>query len=140
MSSPEERIAELGLTLPSDTPPLAAYVPAVRTGNLVFTSGQLPRLDGELSHGRQLALVEGFLLSEELVCLLDRGGADRTPSGEHLSDDETRPLIVRVRPLGEQRPRVNQYGRLRLYGFCLLGHRPSHLRPTDRQFDHCSAW
>ena len=50
MSSPEERIAELGLTLPSDTPPLAAYVPAVRSGNLVFTSGQLPRIDGELTH------------------------------------------------------------------------------------------
>ena len=48
MSTPEERITELGLTLPSDTPPLAAYVPAVRTGNLVFTAGQLPRRDGEL--------------------------------------------------------------------------------------------
>ena len=50
MSSPDERLAELGLTLPSDTPPLAAYVPAVRTGNLVYTSGQLPRIDGELTH------------------------------------------------------------------------------------------
>ena len=50
MSSPEERLAELGLTLPVDTPPLAAYVPAVRSGNLVFTSGQLPRVDGELTH------------------------------------------------------------------------------------------
>ena len=50
MSGPEERLAELGLTLPTDTPPLAAYVPAVRTGNLVFTSGQLPRVDGELTH------------------------------------------------------------------------------------------
>jgi enamine deaminase RidA (YjgF/YER057c/UK114 family) len=48
VSTPEERIAELGLTLPSDTPPLAAYVPTVRTGNLVFTAGQLPRRDGEL--------------------------------------------------------------------------------------------
>ena len=48
MSAPEQRLAELGLTLPSDSPPLAAYVPAVRSGNLVFTSGQLPRLDGEL--------------------------------------------------------------------------------------------
>ena len=48
MSTPEERIAELGLTLPSDSPPLAAYVPAVRTGDLVFTAGQLPRRDGEL--------------------------------------------------------------------------------------------
>jgi enamine deaminase RidA (YjgF/YER057c/UK114 family) len=50
VSTPDERLAELGLTLPSDTPPLAAYVPAVRTGNLVYTSGQLPRLDGELTH------------------------------------------------------------------------------------------
>ena len=50
MSTAEERLAELGLTLPTDTPPLAAYVPAVRTGNLVFTSGQLPRIDGELTH------------------------------------------------------------------------------------------
>ena len=50
MSTAEERLAELGLTLPTDTPPLAAYVPAVRTGNLVFTSGQLPRVDGELTH------------------------------------------------------------------------------------------
>jgi enamine deaminase RidA (YjgF/YER057c/UK114 family) len=50
VSTPDERLAELGLTLPSDTAPLAAYVPAVRTGNLVFTSGQLPRVDGELTH------------------------------------------------------------------------------------------
>ena len=48
MSTPEERIAELGLTLPSDSPPLAAYVPAVRSGDLVFTAGQLPRREGEL--------------------------------------------------------------------------------------------
>ena len=48
MSTPEQRIAELGLTLPSDVAPLAAYVPAVRTGDLVFTAGQLPRRDGEL--------------------------------------------------------------------------------------------
>jgi enamine deaminase RidA (YjgF/YER057c/UK114 family) len=50
VSTPDERLAELGLTLPSDTAPLAAYVPAVRTGNLVYTSGQLPRIDGELTH------------------------------------------------------------------------------------------
>jgi enamine deaminase RidA (YjgF/YER057c/UK114 family) len=50
VSTAEERLAELGHTLPTDTPPLAAYVPAVRAGNLVFTSGQLPRVDGELTH------------------------------------------------------------------------------------------
>ena len=39
---PEDKIAELGLTLPTPTPPVAAYVPAVRSGNLVFISGQGP--------------------------------------------------------------------------------------------------
>ena len=48
MSAPEDRLAELGLALPADTAPLAVYVPAVRSGNLVFTSGQLPRIDGSI--------------------------------------------------------------------------------------------
>ncbi|MCV7422356.1 RidA family protein [Mycobacterium yunnanensis] len=43
-----ERLTELGLELPAVVAPLAAYVPAVRTGNLVYTSGQLPMVDGEL--------------------------------------------------------------------------------------------
>jgi enamine deaminase RidA (YjgF/YER057c/UK114 family) len=42
------RLAELGITLPNVAPPVAAYVPAVRSGNLVFTSGQLPTVAGEL--------------------------------------------------------------------------------------------
>ena len=48
MSSPLERLAELGLTLPPVAAPVAAYVPAVRTGDLVWTSGQLPFVDGAL--------------------------------------------------------------------------------------------
>jgi enamine deaminase RidA (YjgF/YER057c/UK114 family) len=43
-----ERLAELGLTLPPVAPPMAAYVPAVRTGAYVYTSGQLPLVDGKL--------------------------------------------------------------------------------------------
>jgi enamine deaminase RidA (YjgF/YER057c/UK114 family) len=42
------RLAELGITLPDVVPPVAAYVPAVRTGSLVYTSGQLPMVDGAL--------------------------------------------------------------------------------------------
>ena len=45
---PEERLAELGLTVPDVAKPVAAYVPAVRTGNYIYTSGQLPMRDGEL--------------------------------------------------------------------------------------------
>jgi enamine deaminase RidA (YjgF/YER057c/UK114 family) len=46
--TPSARLAALGLTLPAVVPPAAAYVPAVRTGNLVYTAGQLPMVDGKL--------------------------------------------------------------------------------------------
>ena len=48
MSTPEERIIGLGFVLPEVVVPLASYVPAVRTGAYVFTSGQLPMVDGQL--------------------------------------------------------------------------------------------
>jgi len=44
----QSKLAELGLTLPVAAAPVAAYVPAVRTGNLVFTAGQLPLADGKI--------------------------------------------------------------------------------------------
>jgi enamine deaminase RidA (YjgF/YER057c/UK114 family) len=47
--SASARLAELGLTLPTVAAPVAAYVPTVRTGNLVWTSGQLPFVDGALA-------------------------------------------------------------------------------------------
>lgn len=46
--SPEDRLAEIGLTLPEVAAPVAAYVPAVRTGSYVYTSGQLPLREGDL--------------------------------------------------------------------------------------------
>ena len=46
--SASARLAELGIELPKVPAPVAAYVPAVRTGDLVFTSGQLPTVAGEL--------------------------------------------------------------------------------------------
>lgn len=46
--SPEDRLAELGLTLPGVAAPVAAYVPALRTGNYIYTAGQLPFVDGKL--------------------------------------------------------------------------------------------
>lgn len=48
MTTPEERLAELGLAVPEVAKPVAVYVPAVRSGNQVFTSGQLPIRAGEL--------------------------------------------------------------------------------------------
>jgi enamine deaminase RidA (YjgF/YER057c/UK114 family) len=46
--SPEERLAELGITLPEAPPPAAAYVPFVRSGSLVFTAGQIAIREGTL--------------------------------------------------------------------------------------------
>jgi enamine deaminase RidA (YjgF/YER057c/UK114 family) len=48
VTDPFARLAELGLELPPVTAPLAAYVPAVRSGNHVYVSGQLPLADGRL--------------------------------------------------------------------------------------------
>jgi enamine deaminase RidA (YjgF/YER057c/UK114 family) len=49
MSTPEERLSALGLALPPVPAPVAAYIPAVRSGAHVFTSGQLPMVDGALA-------------------------------------------------------------------------------------------
>jgi enamine deaminase RidA (YjgF/YER057c/UK114 family) len=45
----EARLAELGITLPTPMAPIANYVPAVVTGNLVFVSGQVPAVDGKIA-------------------------------------------------------------------------------------------
>jgi len=48
MSDVRAKLAELGLSLPVASKPIAAYVPAVRTGNFVITAGQLPLVDGAM--------------------------------------------------------------------------------------------
>ena len=47
-STPEQRLAELGLSVPEVAKPVASYIPAVRSGDHVYTSGQLPMSQGEL--------------------------------------------------------------------------------------------
>jgi enamine deaminase RidA (YjgF/YER057c/UK114 family) len=59
-SAVEQRLAELGLKLPEVAAPVAAYVPAVVSGNHVYTSGQLPFIDGKLqATGKVSAGTEG---------------------------------------------------------------------------------
>ena len=48
MATPEDKIREMGLEIPPSPKPAGAYVPAVRSGNLLFTAGQLPMADGKL--------------------------------------------------------------------------------------------
>jgi enamine deaminase RidA (YjgF/YER057c/UK114 family) len=68
MASPEQRLEELGIRLPDPATPLAAYVPTVRTGNLVYVSGQVPMVDGKPLHlgrlGADLALEQGVEAAE----------------------------------------------------------------------------
>jgi enamine deaminase RidA (YjgF/YER057c/UK114 family) len=67
------RLAELGLTLPQVVPPLAAYVPAVQSGNYVYVSGQLPLVDGKLPHvgklGAEVTVEQGAELAR--TCALN---------------------------------------------------------------------
>ncbi|HEY9390883.1 MAG TPA: RidA family protein [Mycobacteriales bacterium] len=64
-----ERLAELGITLPEVAAPVAAYVPAVRTGDLVYTAGQLPFVDGTLPRtgkvGADLTVAEAAPLARQ---------------------------------------------------------------------------
>ena len=84
MSTPEERLADLGLSVPEVAKPVAAYVPALRSGNHVFTSGQLPMRDGELM---LTGKVGGEVTQEEAVecarqCALNALAAVRAEVGE----------------------------------------------------------
>jgi enamine deaminase RidA (YjgF/YER057c/UK114 family) len=67
------RLGQLGVTLPQVVAPLASYVPAVRTGNLVYTSGQLPIEGGKLARtgkvGAEISPEEGKALAR--ICALN---------------------------------------------------------------------
>ena len=74
------KLAELGLTLPVAAKPVAAYVPAIRTGNLVFTAGQLPLVDGAIPStgkvGTKVSVDEAKRLAQ--VCALNALAAVET--------------------------------------------------------------
>ncbi|HSZ43902.1 MAG TPA: RidA family protein [Streptosporangiaceae bacterium] len=83
MSDPEARLSALGLTLPEVVAPLAAYVPAVRTGNMVYTAGQLPVADGQLvatgKVGAEVGTAEASALAR--TCALNALAAAASVSG-----------------------------------------------------------
>jgi enamine deaminase RidA (YjgF/YER057c/UK114 family) len=65
ISAVEERLAELGLTLPEVVAPVAAYVPAVVSGDYVYTSGQLPMVNGELAAKGKVGNVSSSVSAEQ---------------------------------------------------------------------------
>jgi enamine deaminase RidA (YjgF/YER057c/UK114 family) len=84
MSRVEDRLSELGLTLPAVAAPVAAYVPAVRSGDLVWTSGQLPFVDGQLvATGKVGATVEPEAAADlARVCALNAIAAVKAEVGD----------------------------------------------------------
>ena len=73
MADVRAKLAEKGLTLPVAAKPVAAYVPAVKTGNVVFTAGQLPLVNGEMAKtgkvGADVTVEEAKQLAE--ICALN---------------------------------------------------------------------
>ena len=65
----EEKLKEMGIEIPEAPKPLAAYIPAIKVGNLAFTAGQLPLKNGKLvvegKLGRNLSLEEGVKAAEQ---------------------------------------------------------------------------
>jgi len=80
---PSARLADLGFTLPDVVPPLAAYVPASRAGDLVFTAGQVPIRDGAMLHvgkvGAEVSEVDARACAEQ--CALNALAAVASVAG-----------------------------------------------------------
>lgn len=83
-STPEARLEELGLTVPDVAAPVAAYVPAVRTGQYVYTSGQLPVQNGQPIHtgkvGAEVTLEQAQTAARQ--CTLNALAAIRSLTGD----------------------------------------------------------
>jgi enamine deaminase RidA (YjgF/YER057c/UK114 family) len=81
--TPQERLAALGLSLPEVVAPLAAYVPAVRSGTMVYTAGQVPLADGKLlatgKVGAEVSQVEAAALAR--TCALNALAAAASVAG-----------------------------------------------------------
>ena len=80
----EDKLRQMGLELPEAPAPVAAYVPTVRTGNLVFVSGQVPREKGELMFrgrvGRDLSVDDGRAAAR--LCALNALAAIKKEIGD----------------------------------------------------------
>lgn len=88
------RLAELGVTLPDVVPPVAAYVPAVRQGDLVYTAGQLPIVDGELPTTGKVGAGTGLVDPEQAQALARQSALNGLAAAASLIGDVDR--ITRV--------------------------------------------
>jgi len=87
MSEVEKRLAELGLDVPDVPAPVATYVPAVRDGNYVYTSGQLPMVSGQLVQTGKVGDGHGLVPADDAkklaeVCALNAIAAVKSQVGD----------------------------------------------------------
>jgi len=87
MSAVEDRLAELGLLVPEVALPVAAYLPAVRDGNYIFTSGQLPMVSGALAATGKVGVGPGQVSAEDAerlaqICALNAIAAVKALIGD----------------------------------------------------------
>src|ERR1700739_3381839 len=98
------RLGQLGVALPEVVAPLASYLPAVRTGNLVYTSGQLPMEGGKLAAtgkvGAEVSLEDGKALAR--ICALNALAAV-----DSLVGIDTRARVVKLVGFGASAPGFN---------------------------------
>lgn len=130
MTTVEDKLHEMGLELPVAPSPVAAYVPCVRTGNLVFVSGQVPRLKGELAYrghiGESLTVGDGMAAAR--ICALNALSVVKNEIG---SLDRIRRIVkvtgfVSSAPGFQQQPKVVDGASVFLGE--LLGERGKHAR------------
>jgi enamine deaminase RidA (YjgF/YER057c/UK114 family) len=104
MSRVEDRLRDLGLSLPPAKPPVANYIGTKRSGDLLFVSGRVSQLRGEV--GSEVAVTEAQLAARDVVLDLlaiikqDVGDLDRIISVEQLQG------FVRSAPSFTEQPRV----------------------------------
>ncbi len=83
----EQKLTELGYTLPETAKPLAAYVPAILINEYVYTSGQLPIIKGELKYkgklGKEITKEQGYKAAT--ICTLNALSATKTVINDLLS-------------------------------------------------------
>ena len=91
--SASERLAELGIELPAVVPPAGVYVPAVRTGNLVYTAGQVPIVAGKLAG---IGKVGGEVSPEEGKALARTCALNALAAVHSLVGIETVTRVVKV--------------------------------------------
>jgi enamine deaminase RidA (YjgF/YER057c/UK114 family) len=87
VSAVEDRLKELGLSVPEVAKPVAAYVPALADGRRVYTSGQLPMVDGELAAIGKVGHGEGLVAPEKAtelaqICALNAIAAVKSVVGD----------------------------------------------------------